>query len=115
MNLIDQAMVGQIITPRKPFSHKGDYGHAAIVAGSYGMMGAAVLCARACLRSGVGKLTCHIPASGYTIMQISVPEAMCKTGEETHPAQEMRQIRQYWHWSRAGLTYRKQQIVEFGF
>jgi ADP-dependent NAD(P)H-hydrate dehydratase / NAD(P)H-hydrate epimerase len=87
--LVDQAMVSQIITPRKPFSHKGDYGHAAIVAGSYGMMGAAVLCARACLRSGVGKLTCHIPASGYTIMQISAPEAMCKTGEETHPAQEM--------------------------
>lgn len=87
--LVDQAMVSQIITPRKPFSHKGNYGHAAIVAGSYGMMGAAVLCARACLRSGVGKLTCHIPASGYTIMQISVPEAMCKTGEETHPTQEM--------------------------
>lgn len=87
--LVDKAMVGQIIKPRKPFSHKGDYGHAAIVAGSYGMMGAAVLCARACLRSGVGKLTCHIPASGYTIMQISVPEAMCKTGEETHQAQEM--------------------------
>jgi NAD(P)H-hydrate epimerase len=78
--LIDGAMVSMIITPRKPFSHKGDYGHAAIIAGSYGMMGAAVLCARACLRSGVGKLTCHIPASGYTIMQVSVPEAMCKTG-----------------------------------
>ena len=87
--LVDQAMVKQIIIPRKPFSHKGDYGHAAIVAGSYGMMGAAVLCARACLRSGVGKLTCHIPASGYIIMQISAPEAMCKTGEETHPVQEM--------------------------
>lgn len=87
--LVDQAMVGKIIMPRKPFSHKGDYGHAAIVAGSYGMMGAAVLCARACLRSGVGKLTCHIPASGYNIMQISVPEAMCKTGEETHPTLEM--------------------------
>jgi len=79
--LIDQPMVKQLLQPRKPFSHKGDYGHAAIVAGSYGMMGAAVLCARACLRSGVGKLTCHVPASGYTIMQTSVPEAMCKTGE----------------------------------
>lgn len=95
--LIDQPMVSRIVRPRQPFSHKGDYGHAAILAGSYGMMGAAVLCARACLRSGVGKLTCHIPASGYHIMQISVPEAMCKTGkdadtpngEETHPAQEM--------------------------
>jgi NAD(P)H-hydrate epimerase len=95
--LIDLAMVRTIIQPRKPFSHKGDYGHAAIIAGSYGMMGAAVLCARACLRSGVGKLTCHIPAAGYTIMQVSVPEAMCKTGEsgnsadsvQDHPATKM--------------------------
>jgi hydroxyethylthiazole kinase-like uncharacterized protein yjeF len=83
--LIDQQMVRAIIRPRKPFDHKGDYGHAAIIAGSYGMMGAAVLCARACLRSGVGKLTCHIPESGYTIMQVSAPEAMCKTGENHSP------------------------------
>ncbi len=83
--LIDKAMVSRMVQPRKPFSHKGDYGHAAILAGSYGMMGAAVLCARACLRSGVGKLTCHVPASGYNIMQISVPEAMSFDGG----AQEM--------------------------
>jgi ADP-dependent NAD(P)H-hydrate dehydratase / NAD(P)H-hydrate epimerase len=83
--LIDAPMVRTIIQPRKPFAHKGDFGHAAIIAGSYGMMGAAVLCARACLRSGVGKLTCHIPEPGYTIMQVSVPEAMCKTGENHSP------------------------------
>jgi hydroxyethylthiazole kinase-like uncharacterized protein yjeF len=93
--LIDQPMVKQLPQPRKPFSHKGDYGHAAIIAGSYGMMGAAVLCARACLRSGVGKLTCHVPAVGYNIMQTSVPEAMCKTGSADdsvtsgHATQEM--------------------------
>jgi ADP-dependent NAD(P)H-hydrate dehydratase / NAD(P)H-hydrate epimerase len=77
--LIDAPLVRSIIQPRSPFSHKGDYGHAAIIAGSAGMMGAAVLCARACLRSGAGKLTCHIPAIGYTIMQVSAPEAMSKT------------------------------------
>lgn len=95
--LVDLSMVKKIVQPRNPFSHKGDYGHAAIIGGSYGMMGAAVLCARACLRSGVGKLTCHIPEAGYTIMQVSVPEAMCKTGEsgtsaesgQHHPATEM--------------------------
>ena len=76
--LVDAATVRPMIKHRRPFSHKGDYGHAAIVAGSYGMMGAAVLCAKACLRSGVGKLTCHIPAVGYAIMQISAPEAMSK-------------------------------------
>jgi NAD(P)H-hydrate epimerase len=85
--LIDQSMVRTLIRPRNPFDHKGDYGHAAIIAGSYGMMGAAVLCVRACLRSGVGKLTCHIPESGYTIMQVSAPEAMCKTGEDHAPTE----------------------------
>jgi NAD(P)H-hydrate epimerase len=76
---IDQALVQTIIRPRNQFSHKGTYGHAAIVAGSMGMMGAATLTARACLRSGAGKLTMHIPAIGYTIMQLAVPEAMTYT------------------------------------
>lgn len=81
--LTDNDTIKGILKPRDNFSHKGDYGHAAIIAGSQGMMGAAVLCARACLRSGVGKLTCHIPALGYTIMQVAAPEAMCKTDEYT--------------------------------
>lgn len=76
--LTDQQLAHDMLRPRKKFSHKGDYGHAALVTGSTGMMGAATLCARACMRSGVGKLTCHIPASGNMIMQIAVPEAMCK-------------------------------------
>lgn len=76
---IDQALVQSIIRPRKKFAHKGNYGHAAIIAGSQGMMGAAILTTKACLRSGAGKLTTHIPAVGYTIMQIAVPEAMTYT------------------------------------
>lgn len=76
---INQALVQSIIKPRKKFAHKGTYGHAAIIAGSQGMMGAATLSAKACLRSGAGKLTTHIPAVGYTIMQIAVPEAMTYT------------------------------------
>jgi hydroxyethylthiazole kinase-like uncharacterized protein yjeF len=78
---IDADLISTILRPRKKFSHKGDFGHAALAAGSEGMMGAAVLCARACLRSGVGKLTCHIPSGGNTIMQVAVPEAMCKVEE----------------------------------
>lgn len=61
---------------RQKFSHKGTFGHALLVNGSYGKMGAAILAARACLRSGVGLLTCHVPHVGYSIMQVSVPEAM---------------------------------------
>ena len=60
------------------FANKGDYGYACLVAGSYGMMGAAVLSAKACLRSGAGKLTCYICKEGYVIMQTAIPEAMCK-------------------------------------
>jgi hydroxyethylthiazole kinase-like uncharacterized protein yjeF len=45
-------------------------------------MGAASLCARACLRSGAGLLTCHVPVCGYEIMQISLPEAMVETDND---------------------------------
>lgn len=65
------------IPVRSKFSHKGTYGHGLLIAGSYGKMGAAVLASRACLRSGVGLLTTHIPRTGYDIIQTAVPEAMC--------------------------------------
>lgn len=61
---------------RDPESHKGDYGHALLIAGSYGTLGAAILAARACLRAGVGLLTIHIPSAAVTILQTAVPEAM---------------------------------------
>ncbi len=65
-----------ILKPRKKFSHKGTYGHALLVVGSLGKMGAAILSAKGCLRSGVGLLTIHIPKSGNQIVQCAVPEAM---------------------------------------
>jgi NAD(P)H-hydrate epimerase len=65
------------IQKRSKFSHKGTYGHALLISGSYCKMGAAVLASRACLRSGVGLLTTHVPHSAYQIIQNSVPEAMC--------------------------------------
>ncbi len=61
---------------RTKFSHKGTYGHALLIAGSYGKMGAAILATKACLRSGVGLLHVHIPKVGYQIMQTTCPEAM---------------------------------------
>jgi hydroxyethylthiazole kinase-like uncharacterized protein yjeF len=76
--LVDKNQVEQIYAPRKPFANKGNFGYACLVAGSYGMMGAAILSAKACLRSGAGKLTCYICKEGYLIMQTAVPEAMCK-------------------------------------
>ena len=62
--------------PRMKFSHKGNFGHALIMSGSKGKMGAAVLAARGALRGGVGLLTVHVPSCGMVILQTSVPEAM---------------------------------------
>ena len=68
--------VAPLIKKRSKFSHKGTFGHALLIAGSYGKMGAAILAAEACLRSGVGLLHTHIPKVGYQIMQTALPEAM---------------------------------------
>lgn len=75
---VDRDLIKKIYIPRKAFTNKGDYGYACLLAGSHGMMGAAVLSAKSCLRSGVGKLTCYICEAGYNILQSRVPEAMCK-------------------------------------
>ena len=61
---------------RAVFSHKGSHGHALMIAGSYGKMGAAVLASRACLRAGAGLLTIRAPRCGYVVLQTAVPEAM---------------------------------------
>jgi yjeF C-terminal region, hydroxyethylthiazole kinase-related/yjeF N-terminal region len=70
--------VNKILRPRPPFAHKGNFGHALLIAGSSGKMGAAVLSARACLRSGVGLLTAHIPREGLLVLPVAVPECMTR-------------------------------------
>jgi ADP-dependent NAD(P)H-hydrate dehydratase / NAD(P)H-hydrate epimerase len=77
--IVDRSVIQSIYKPRNRFAHKGNFGHALLVAGSYGKIGAAVLAAKACLRSGVGLLSCHIPKCGYDILQSTVPEAMVMT------------------------------------
>jgi NAD(P)H-hydrate epimerase len=75
-HLLERAMASELLYARNTFTHKGSYGHTAIVAGSQGKYGAAILCARACLRTGAGLLTVHIADSGWQILQTAVPEAM---------------------------------------
>ena len=65
-----------IVKPRRKFSHKGLYGHALLIAGSKGKMGAALLAGRACLHSGAGLLTLHVPGCGFDLVQAALPEAM---------------------------------------
>ncbi len=73
---LEKSDVAPILKYRKKFDHKGIFGHGLLVAGSYGKMGAAILGAKAALRTGIGLLTCHIPSGGNIIMQSSVHEAM---------------------------------------
>ncbi|MDR1402484.1 MAG: NAD(P)H-hydrate dehydratase [Tannerellaceae bacterium] len=75
-NLISEDDIHKTILPRGKFDHKGLYGHALLIAGSRGKMGASLLASKACLRSGVGLLTVHIPSCGEQILQTASPEAI---------------------------------------
>jgi NAD(P)H-hydrate epimerase len=61
-----------------PFSHKGIRGHAAIIAGSEGMMGASILATSACMKSGCGKTTAIVPHSYFSLIHSTIPEALVK-------------------------------------
>lgn len=74
--LLEKKDVKVFLRPRHKFDHKGVYGKGLLIAGSYGKMGAAVLSARAAMRSGLGLLTTHVPVCGYEILQTAVPESM---------------------------------------
>jgi hydroxyethylthiazole kinase-like uncharacterized protein yjeF len=76
MNLLSKSELKLILKERVASSNKGDYGHALLLAGKIGYMGAAVIAARACLRSGVGLITVGVPTDERNILQISIPEAM---------------------------------------
>ena len=80
--ILEEKDIRPRLLPRNDFAHKGSMGNALIIAGSYGMSGAAILSARACLRAGAGKVTVHTPRKNYDIMQTSVPEAVLHMDHE---------------------------------
>ncbi len=75
MRLADEGLLRA--PKRRRNTHKGDYGHLLIVAGSLGMTGAACLCAGAALRSGAGLVTVACPESVVPVVQTLEPCAMC--------------------------------------
>ena len=77
----DKDLVRPMLKTRSRFSHKGSFGHCLLISGSYGKMGAAVLAAASCLRSGAGLVTVHVPVKGCDIVQASIPEAMVSIDE----------------------------------
>jgi len=76
---VDHDYAKGMIRKRSKFSHKGDFGKSLIISGSFGKMGATVLCAKACVKTGAGLVTAHIPGCGYQIMQTAIPEVMVTT------------------------------------
>ncbi len=74
--LSEKREIQKLLPSRSTFDHKGSVGRLMIVAGREGKMGAAVLCARAAFKAGVGLVNVHSPRCGTEILQISIPEAM---------------------------------------
>ena len=88
----DQALVASLYKPRLAGSHKGDHGHALLFAGSKGKMGAAVIAATACLRTGAGLLTVNVPEEERQVLQVAIPEAMLMMREGEHDLSPFRAI-----------------------
>ncbi|MEL6976041.1 MAG: NAD(P)H-hydrate dehydratase, partial [Bacteroidota bacterium] len=82
---VTQEVVLPLLKFRKRFSHKGTYGHAIIIGGSKGKMGAVQLASKACLRAGSGLVSAYVPELGYVPLEIGLPEVMVLTdkGKET--------------------------------
>ncbi len=95
MHLVDAALLAGRLPRRALFAHKGSFGHALLMAGSYGKVGAAVLAAGACLRSGVGLLTVAAPKAGYDALQSQVPEAMCRPDRDKDHLSELPDLTPY--------------------
>lgn len=73
---VDTRLAASLYRPRNPFGHKGSFGTAVLVGGSYGKIGSIGLSALAALRAGAGKVFIQAPKCGYDILQGYVPEAM---------------------------------------
>jgi len=80
---------------RTKFSHKGNFGHSLIVAGSKGKMGAAIFAAKACVYSGSGLTTAHVPGIGLNLIQSAVPESLASPDPDPELISEIPGIESY--------------------
>ncbi len=76
IELLTKNDIYTLIPERRKYSHKGDYGHVLIVAGSKGKTGAALMASKACLRTGAGLVTIGVPESLSDVFQSRVTEEM---------------------------------------
>ncbi len=83
VTLLDREIISGLVPHRPPASHKGNYGHLLILAGSLGKTGAACLAARGALKIGTGLVTVALPKSLTSIVVASIPEVMTEPLAET--------------------------------
>ena len=86
---INATLVKSVLPKVRPADHKGNRGHALMIGGSYGKMGAICLAAEAALRAGCGLVTAQIPRCGYDILQTRIPEVMTVTDNNSHVISDM--------------------------
>ena len=90
-----KADVKHILKKRNAYAHKGQHGRALIMAGSKGKIGAAILAARACLRSGIGLLSVHSPLRAEQSLHTACPEAMLELDKKLDQLSELKELDQY--------------------
>ncbi len=79
----NELLIKSIYKGRKDnWGHKGTYGHALFIGGSFGKIGASILATKGMLKAGAGLVSAYIPNCGYMVMQSAVPEAMVEVGGE---------------------------------
>ena len=83
MDLIDDTLVRDALPLRARESHKGDFGHVYVVAGSQGKSGAALMTGLSALRAGAGLVTVWLPESLQREILGEVPELMTEALPET--------------------------------
>ena len=85
VHLADHALIREVLPPRARRTHKGTYGRLALVCGSHGMAGAAILAAKGALRSGAGLLQVITPVCNRTVLQAAIPEAILSCYNSENP------------------------------
>lgn len=93
--LVDLDFAKAILKKRDEFSHKGSFGKTLLCCGSEGKYGAAILSARACLRSGAGLLTMHVPGNAVSLIHQTIPEAMVDADKNATCISSINDIEKY--------------------
>jgi NAD(P)H-hydrate epimerase len=76
INLIEEKEAARILPKRRPDTHKGTYGHLAVIAGSRGKGGAAALSSISALKAGAGLVTLALPECLNISFEAGIPEVM---------------------------------------